>query len=201
MKSYLSGECFIVMKICIFVFALLLFLRPLSADDVSFDDLTRQLRETKEKGQYKEALDIAEKVLNKAKDLYGPDHPYLKAYLDDMAELHTIQKDYATAEQMYWKVFSIMETNYSSQNPAMATVMNKLGKMNQYQGKFAEAENCYQKALKICQKSFGNDQPKIAISVETLKKILSNMVSFYEETEKPVLAEKYKKHLMQIKAE
>jgi tetratricopeptide (TPR) repeat protein len=84
-----------------FLFGLWIFACPASsAEDDDPNALNRQVKQLIEEGRYPEAIPLAEKAVELAKWVYGPEHPYTATSLNNLGELRQAMGEYPKAEPL-----------------------------------------------------------------------------------------------------
>ena len=71
------------------------------SDEEELHLLNQQVLTLYKQGKYKEAIPLAEKAVELAKRVYGPEHPNTARSLDKLASLYQSMGEYAKAEPLY----------------------------------------------------------------------------------------------------
>jgi hypothetical protein len=80
----------------------------------------------REKGQYGQAIPLAERALAISEKRLGAEHPDTATSLDNLAGLYYDKGDYAQAEPLYRRALAIREKTLGAEHPDTATVFNNL---------------------------------------------------------------------------
>ena len=70
------------------------------SDDDEFNSLNQQVQTLFKQGKYQEAIPLAEKAVELAKRVYGPEHPDTAPSLNNLAVLYQDMGEYAKAEPL-----------------------------------------------------------------------------------------------------
>ena len=85
---------FLLLALGLWIFACL----ASSAEDDDPNALNQQVKQLIEEGRYPEAVPLAEKAVELAKRVYGPEHPYTATSLNNLGELRQAMGEYPKAE-------------------------------------------------------------------------------------------------------
>ncbi len=110
---------------------------PAKPVDVKASQVTVQ--ELYQKGQYQEAVPLAEETLKAAEKTYGPDHMEVAKALNNLAQLYCNQGRYSEAEPLFKQSLDMMGKTLPSNHPYKATVLNNLARLYEAQGRYTEA--------------------------------------------------------------
>jgi tetratricopeptide (TPR) repeat protein len=138
------------------------------AEDDDPKALNQQVKQLIEQGKYQEAIPIAEKAVEAAKRVRGPQHPETADALNNLGLLFKKTGDYAKAEPLYQEALRIRQKVLGSENPGTATSLNNLAGLYLDMGEYAKAEPLLQEALQIYQKALGPEHPYTATSLNNL---------------------------------
>jgi tetratricopeptide (TPR) repeat protein len=130
--------------------------------------LNRQVVQFRNAGKYSEAIPIAERALDLAKRLYGPEHLEVAKSLGTLAILQVSQGRYAEAESLYKRGLAIKEKALGLEHPDVGLSLNNLAILYRRQGRYTEAEPLYKRDLAILEKTHGPNHPDVATSVDNL---------------------------------
>jgi tetratricopeptide (TPR) repeat protein len=103
---------------------------------------------------------------------YGPDHPNIAAYLNNLAQLLQATNGMAEAEPLMRRALAIDEKSYGPDHPLVAGALNNLAQLLQATNRMAEAEPLMRRALAIDEKSYGPDHPDVARDLNNLAQLL-----------------------------
>src|SRR5260370_26983327 len=126
--------------------------RASQSDDEEFKSLNQQVQTLFEQGKYQEAMPLAEKAVELAKRVYGPEHPGTAESLNNLALLYESMGEYAKAEPLYQEALRIFPKVLGPEDPDMATSLINLALLSRLMDRSAKAEPLYQEALRIRQK-------------------------------------------------
>ncbi|MBM3735209.1 MAG: tetratricopeptide repeat protein [Acidobacteria bacterium] len=101
-----------------------------------------------------------------------PTDALLAAPLNNLAELHRGQKEYAEAEALYRRCLAIRERTIGLEHPDSAATMNNLAATLHGQGDFERAEPLYRESLRIRRKVFGPAHQTVGIAMNNLGTML-----------------------------
>jgi len=127
------------------------------------------------KGQYGQAIPLAERALTLREKTLSAEHPDTATSLNNLAELYRAKGDYTHAEPLYRRALTIREKTLGAGHPTTATSLNNLASLYHKKGDYAQAEPLYRRALTIREKTLGAEHPTTAAS-------LNNLARLYEAT-------------------
>ena len=158
--------------VLLFVFALLTFAFSVSgAEPEDFHALDQQINKLLQQRKYKEAIPIAEKAVEAAKRIRGPEHPDTATKLNLLGRLYQEVGAYAKAEPLLEEALQIFRKVLGNQHPNTATSLNNLAELCQAMGDYAKAEPLLQEALQIRRKVLGDQHPSTATSLNNLAEL------------------------------
>src|SRR5208282_139567 len=96
------------------------------SDDAEFNLLNQQVHKLFEQGKYQEAIPLAEKAVELAKRVYGPEQPNTATSLNNLALLYLDMGEYAKAETLLQEALRIWQKVLGSEHPYTATSLNNL---------------------------------------------------------------------------
>jgi tetratricopeptide (TPR) repeat protein len=128
---------------------------PPPSDDQDVEALDRQVKQLEQAGKYSEAVPIATKLLERCKELMGPEHPANAVILDKLGRLYTAAGDYSKAERLLQDALKIYENTLGPEDVHTATTINNLAEVYRYMGDYAKAEPLYERVLRIDEKHEG----------------------------------------------
>ena len=91
-----------------------------------------------------------------------PDGEELARVLREIAGLHGVDAEPATAQQLYGRALAMMEATGATDRPELRTVLRELGRLYYRQSAYAEAEPLLQRALALSERALGADAPEVA---------------------------------------
>src|SRR5271165_1562714 len=145
------------------------------SDDDEFNLLNQQVQTLFKQGKYQEAIPLAEKAVELAKRVYGPEQPNTAKSLNNLAELYWRMGEYAKAEPLYQEALRICQKVFGSEHPNTAAILNNLALLYKDMGEYVKAEPLYQEALRIRQKVLGSEHPHTANSLNNLADLYQDM--------------------------
>jgi esterase/lipase superfamily enzyme len=140
--------------------------KALGSDE--FEALPRQIQELRWAGKQQEAVQLAERYVELAKERYGESQPDFAPALLLLAQLYAAQERPADAETLFEKALAIRETALGPDNLLVADALLQLAYFYQAQRRHQDAEAAFKRALAIREKSFGPDSREIIASLEAL---------------------------------
>ena len=130
--------------------------------------LNKQVNQLIEQGKYQEAIPLAEKAVELAKRVRGPENPDTAKSLNNLAELYRHMGEYAKAEPLLREALQIRQKVLGPEDPNTATSLNNLALLYGVMGEYAKAEPLFHEALQIRQKVLGPEHPDTAQSLNNL---------------------------------
>jgi len=149
-----------------------------STEDDDPNALNQRVRQLIEQGKYQEAIPIAERAVEMAKRVRGPEHSETADALNNLGSLFKKIRDYAKAEPLYREALQIRQKVLGSEHLDTATSLNNLGLLYKDLGEYAKAEPLLQEALRIYQQVLGKEHPSTAISLDNLASLYRVMGEF-----------------------
>jgi len=146
-----------------------------SAEDDDPNALNQQVKQLIEEGRYPEAVPLAEKAVELAKRVYGPEHPYTATSLNNLGELRQAMGEYPKAEPLLQEALRIRQKVLGPEHPDTALSLNNLGGLYRVMGQYDKAESLFQEALRIRQKVLGPEHLDTAISFNSLGELYGAM--------------------------
>jgi tetratricopeptide (TPR) repeat protein len=145
------------------------------ADEDDLEALNQRVHELFAEGKYQEAIPLAEKAVEIARRLRGPEDPDTATSLNDLGLLYKIIGEYAKAEPLYQEGLRIRQKVLGSEHPDTATSLSNLGLLYKAMHEYAKAEPLLQEALRIRQKVLGPEHPHTADSLNNLALLYQDM--------------------------
>ncbi|MBX7221501.1 MAG: CHAT domain-containing protein [Blastocatellia bacterium] len=139
-------------------------LRPATPQDrgmLEARKLFAQSREFHKKGQYDQALALAQQALAVQEKTLGSDHPEVAASLQTIAELYRVKGDFSQPEALLLRALAIQEKALGPEHTVVATTLNTLAIFYSTKGELTKAEHLYQRALAMREKLLGADHPQV----------------------------------------
>jgi len=131
----------------VFLSFLLSRLNAPAAEDNQIDILNSQLKSLLAKGQYQEAIPIAEKLVALCEQILGLDSTDTATALNNLAVVYSTLGDYGKAEQVQLRALEIYEKHFGTGHPATARIMANLAGTYQAMGRYDEADRLFTAAL------------------------------------------------------
>src|SRR5215813_4019442 len=138
------------------------------------DKLYNESVSLREKGQYGQAIPLAERASALREKTLGAEHPDMAASLNNLAGLYSDKGDYAQAEPLYRRALAIREKTLGAEDPLTATALNNLAVLYYKKGDYAQAEPLYRRALAIREKTLGAEHVTTAASLNNLAELYRN---------------------------
>lgn len=142
-------------------------------------------------GEYDQAVEIANEVASTTERLYGPEHTYTAASINNLALFIRTMGRYAEAEPLFKRALAIYEKVLGSEHPNVAMALNNLASLYEITERYAEAEPLYKRALTIDEKALGPDHSDTAIDI-------NNLAGLYKSTNRYAEAESLSKRALAI---
>lgn len=131
------------MKTLLRIFLIVLLLSSFSTVAYSqkalYDELNQEMAALFKKGQYDDAIKIAEEALEVAEKTFGKKHPYTSVSLNNLAMLHTARGDYAKAESIYEQSLKIAEDILGKNHPQLISILENMAKCCDEMGEYDKA--------------------------------------------------------------
>jgi len=163
------------------LFALGLLIFGTSATIANDDDLgvlNQRILELTKQGKYQEAIPVAEKAVDIARRLRGPEHRDTATTLNNLASLYDDLGEYAKAEPLYQEALRIHQKVLGPEHLDTVINLNNLASLYDSMGEYAKAEPLYQEALRIRQKVLGSEHPSTATSLNNLASLYWKMGAY-----------------------
>jgi CHAT domain-containing protein len=144
------------------------------------DKINDQIVHLYERGDYAEAIPLAELVLTLREQALGPDHPDVAQSAHNLASQHKELGAYAQAEPLYVRALRIYEKSLGPNHSSLVMTLNNLAELKVAQGAFQDAELLFERALRISEKSNGAesaDTGTVIANVASLHRELGQYVS------------------------
>ena len=141
------------------------------------DELNQRVVELIGKGQYDEALPVAERALELARNL-GEEDPDYASSLNNLAGLYDLMGNFAAAEPLYLEARDIYREALGKRNPDYANILNNLAGLYDLMGNFAAAEPLFLEARDIYRETLGEENPDYANILNNLAGLYHSMGNF-----------------------
>ena len=144
-------------------------------DPNALNALNKQVNQLGEQGKYQEAIPIAERAVEVAKRVRGPENHETAEALNNLGLLFKKIGDYVKAEPLYQEALRIRQKVLGPEHPDTAESLNNLAVLYQATHEHAKAEPLLQEALRIRQKVLGSEHPDTALSLNNLAELYDDM--------------------------
>jgi len=124
-------------------------------------------------GRYIEAEKMYRKALDFTKGLFGDDHPWTLANINNLAIVLQRQGKNTDAETLQRHLLELNKRVLGDHHPDTLHNINNLAEVLRHQGKYADAETLHQQTLKLSKGVLGNNHPDTLDSISNLAVVLS----------------------------
>lgn len=162
------------------------------ARDPRFDGLLRKISKLSGEARYAEALKLARKYAERAKNEVGTNSKDYGTAISWMGFLYQVQGFLSEAQPLFEEAVSVYEAVLPPGSPEIATAINNLGSQYQSTGHYEEAERLYKQALDMRDKALPPNDPQIADS-------LNNLAQIYKSQDRIVEARKLLERALEIR--
>jgi CHAT domain-containing protein/tetratricopeptide (TPR) repeat protein len=137
--------------------------------------LNAQAAELWNKGQYQEALPLAQHCRQLTKQLQTENHPDYASSLNTLALLYHVTGDYAKALPLYERARDLCKTLRTENHPEYATSVSNLAMLYQHMGDYAQALPLLEQARDLKKKLLTEHSPEYATSLDNLGTLYHDM--------------------------
>jgi CHAT domain-containing protein len=137
--------------------------------------LYRRAEALKKAVKWKEAAEVYEQAVAKARSAFGATDPSTATLMNNLAALYAAMGQYAKAEPLYRRCLEIFEAKLGKDHPDVAQSLNNLAALYDDMGQYAKAEPLYRRSLKIREAKLGKDHPDVAGSLNNLAALYQDM--------------------------
>ncbi len=137
-----------------------------SADDIAA--INRQVVQLYGKGNYGEAIALAQRALALAERGLGAGRPDTLKCVANLASLYEAQGRYREAEPLFKRALAGFEETLGKDNPQTLASVSNLASLYFQQSRFSEAEPLYKRALEGDERVLGKEHPDTLVDVSTL---------------------------------
>jgi tetratricopeptide (TPR) repeat protein len=113
-------------------------------------------------GRYGDARPLAEELLRRAEDEFGPESEQTGRALGALAGIHEKLGEPARALPLYERALALWEKNLGPDHPYLATPLGRLAELYRKQGQGESAERCYLRLLELKTRQLGPDDGRLA---------------------------------------
>lgn len=131
-----------------------------------------------QQGKYRDALNIAEDVLNKKILLFGTDHFDVAVEYNDIGVLSFMLGEYSKATDAYSRAFGIIE-NEESHLDLRAQLLNNMGVAYARQGSYLKALDHYVRSLDLKRQYMDSDHPSLGTNLRNIGMIYSRIGEYH----------------------
>lgn len=137
-------------------------------DLVAADQAYREAESLSSKGQFNQAIPLAERSLAGREKALGAEHEDVALALNLLAILYYAGADFARAEPLFRRALALFEKLRGDQDQYVATVINNLASLYMAKGDYTQAEPLFRRALAVKEKEFGLEHPQTINSLNNL---------------------------------
>ena len=169
MKPIIDKVCipFVLLALGLWIFAC-----PASqSDDDEFNLLNQQVQTLFTQGKYQQAIPLAQKAVEIAKRVYGPEHAGTATSLNNLGELYWAMGEYVKAEPLVQDALRIRQKILGPEHSDTALSLNDLGAVYWAMGEYGKTASLLQEALRIRQKVLGPEHRDTAKSLNNLAEL------------------------------
>ncbi len=139
----------ILLKIFLIVFLLSAFSTAAYSQKAQYDKLNQKLAALYKKGQYDDAIKVAEEAVQVAEKTFGKKHPYVSASLNNLALLYIARGEYEKAEPIYERSLKIAEDILGENHPQLIGILENMARCCDELGEYDKAETLEERAQSI----------------------------------------------------
>ena len=126
-------------------------------------------------GEYKNAQELLEKVLNRDIENYGEKHPTVAADQSNLASIYTSLGEYKKAQDLLEKALQSDIENFGIKHPNVAIRQSNLGEVYRHLGDYENARKMQEKALQSDIENFGEKHSKVAVDQSNLANVYHSL--------------------------
>jgi serine/threonine-protein kinase len=130
------------------------------------------------RGEYGEALPLAEEALALRRRIHGEEHTDVASTLMALASILSASGEYDRAEELNRQCLAMRRKLLGGAHPHVAIALNNLGLLLQARGRLEEAEQYLREALAVRRAAFGDHHLEVAASRNNLGTLLYAMGDF-----------------------
>jgi CDP-diacylglycerol diphosphatase len=153
------------------------------AQDTELEQLNEKIILLYGRGQYADAISLAEKALGIVENSKDPNELDVASIKNNLAELKVATGQYAEAEALFQQSLSIRRNAIGSEHPDVAIALKNLAALYYKQAKYSEATSMLEESLRIQEKTLGLQHPEVATGLNNLAE-LYRTVGRYTEAER-----------------
>ncbi|MFZ1413473.1 MAG: tetratricopeptide repeat protein [Defluviicoccus sp.] len=133
-----------------------------------WEELNKRTVQTYQSGDYKGALDLAEKAYALARRTFGKRDERTLTSLNNLAGLYKAQGRYGEAEPLYKEALQASREVLGARHPNTLSSLNNLAMLYDSQGRYGEAEALFKEALQARREVLGPRHPNTLSSLNNL---------------------------------
>ena len=147
--------------------------------DEQLDSLHQHVIMLQTAGKFAEAVPVAQRQLELAKNAHGEEHPEVAVALNNLAALYKSMGKYDDALPLFERSLAIREkVHHGEDHPDVADSLNNLAVLYKNMGKYDDALPLYERSLAITEKVYhGEEHPSVVTG-------LNNVAALYYNTER-----------------
>lgn len=162
------------------VIALILWRLVASAAE-SGEDITalwKRVGELFQAGKYREAIPVAEKMVELTESTYGRESPDTGEALTVLGKAYSEAGELEKAGPAFARALQIFEKTRGSEHPDVATTLSHLGALNAKTGDYKKSEAFYQRVIAIREKTLGAEHPSTLLALNNLAELYRDQGEF-----------------------
>ncbi|OSZ81338.1 hypothetical protein CAP36_08915 [Chitinophagaceae bacterium IBVUCB2] len=136
-------------------------------------ELNRQVLELNKRGEFNEAISVAEKAVEAAKNEFGLNNNSYASSLNNLAYLYENMAQYEKARPLYILATEIRKKILGENHPSYALSLNNLASLYVNMGQYQNAETLFLQSLEITKKISGDNNLDYAVSLSNLGNLYS----------------------------
>jgi CHAT domain-containing protein/tetratricopeptide (TPR) repeat protein len=124
-----------------------------------------------EQGRYAQAVPIAQRFIERARQKYGEAHPVSATAIGLLGAVYQAKGRLAEAEPLLRRSLAITEKALGPEHPYVGAHLNNLARLYRAQGRVAEAEALFRRSLAVHEKASGPDHPDVGMARNNLARL------------------------------
>lgn len=125
------------------------------------------------KGDYAQALPLAEQALKTNQQLHGDEHPVTLTCIKNLAWLYQQNGDYIKAQPLLLRAVELNERKLGADHPETVIGLRNLAFVLYKLKNYAKAKPYYERILKFYEQKYGKDNPDTLTSIKDLASVLA----------------------------
>lgn len=127
------------------------------------------------RGNLAEAKDCFGRALAIGEKIFGPDHPNVAAYVNNVGMVLRDMGDLDGARACFERALAIGEKTFGPDHPDVVVGVSNLGSVLRERGDLDGARAAFERTLAIDEKVLGADHPNVAVDVNNLGMVLMDV--------------------------